>query len=69
MVKLNQDKIKKIRSNYRPDFSPTLNTLYYNRSYFEMDDELKFILTNYFYKVSIYNLAYFSLILHVEKNQ
>ncbi|VDO77934.1 unnamed protein product [Heligmosomoides polygyrus] len=32
--------------------NPTLNTLYYNRSYFEMDDELKFILTNYFYKTN-----------------
>ncbi|PIO57998.1 hypothetical protein TELCIR_20578, partial [Teladorsagia circumcincta] len=29
-----------------------LNTLYYNRSYFEMDEELKFILNNYLYKAN-----------------
>ncbi|KIH47630.1 hypothetical protein ANCDUO_22306, partial [Ancylostoma duodenale] len=54
-VYMNQPEVRK--ALHIPDsvgtwltFNPTLNTFYYNRSYFELDGELKFILSNYIYK-------------------
>ncbi|EPB75475.1 hypothetical protein ANCCEY_05435 [Ancylostoma ceylanicum] len=56
-VYMNQPEVRK--ALHIPDsvrtwltFNPVIDTFYYNRSYFELDGELEFILSNYIYKTN-----------------